>query len=164
MENFFGTNFWLCEGFPQFCSYLYILFSLLVLILESDSVLQSHREMLLKIMKSRGINRLLLLLVLLALLLLRVRILLFWLLVDHGRRWRWSESWVWLASKWRRWLLFAQKLIDVIWRISAFEIGNTLKTLTISIFEFILTHFAVLLLQKNVAVWVLFWDFPHEFK
>lgn len=102
MEYFFGTDSRLRKSFPQFCSHLHILLSWLVLIFKDHRIFQSDSKVLLKIVKSRGIDELGMLLVLVTLLLLRVRIFFLWLLVDNWRRRR-SHSDVNLIPDWRQW-------------------------------------------------------------
>ena len=89
-----------------------------------------------------------------------MRILLFGLLMDNWRR-RGSYACNSLTTKWRNRFLLAQKLIDIIWRISPFKIRYSLKALAISIFQLIFTYLAMLLFEKYIAIRIFFCYFFH---
>jgi hypothetical protein len=156
MQYLFSTNFRQSKCFPQFSCHLYIIFCELILLFEHNCVFQSYCQMFLEVVECRRIYMLWLLLTLLVLRLLRMRILLFWLLIDNRRRRRWNQD-VNLTLVWReRWkrLVFSQKLFNVDWRITSFEIGYSLKNLTLSILAtFILI---ALLFNEDVTIWILF--------
>ena len=153
MEDFLGAYFWLAEGPPELGGNLHIVLSRLVVLPKGYGMLQSHRQMLLKIVKSWGVCvhwRIGLFFMFLALISFWGSVGLSWLFVDN--RWR-LIGWLRVFGSQRgHGLFFSDELLNVCRGISSLEVSKALETL--ALLGLIFTDWAVLLFNENIRVFL----------